>query len=1853
MIKTTIDSPNKGICTKNGSHCLILLFVFLLAASTITLGQVDQTNHKNTQVNENATLTFGVPLGNYNGRGLNLPVSLNYSSSVWRIEHWNSVRYYIPGVAGYGKQSVTYPIYSEHSTAGWKSSLDLPKIEWPLKDSYDYKGRPSSSNFRIAEVTIHMPDGSTHELRKGDTIYWGPLDATGTFYAVDGSRMRYDGIDADTGTLYMPDGTRYVLDAGTGQIIDRHGNQMTFNGSTWTDTLGRVIPNPIPTNPQAQDYTYNLPGLAGVNNGLQTYTFKWRELEDALTPNPDGSIPALRVIASHYLPDPHSAPSDSNQSNYPQPQPTPYQSLFQTAYVSYESGEEPQYPIPVMVVGKGQPSGLVFNPVVLTEIVLPDGTSYKFGYNVYGEINKVTYPTGAYDGYDYTATITEPEGFSQPYSQAERNITARKQSEKGDGSDIREWTYSESQGWSYIKLLSIIAPDKTRTEIYKYNPWASSDPNVMFAPFGFGDSISGSALEKRFYSTSETGLGGNILRRELFEYEQAVNTFIYTAPNTTPPYTKTIHARRNPRLKKEVSLIFEGSGPALSQTTTYSYDTTHEMTMGADQTGVNVHHYTVIDNSTAQTAPIAQIPTGNLAKQTETIFLNDLTYRNRNILGLPVETRVLNPANPGDVLAKSQFVYDEAAYFDNNYTTTGWENPNTNLRGNVTTARTWNKDTNTWIESHTMFDNFGNVRKVWDTSGDPTRFVETEYDPVYRYAYPTKTKAPAPDPSGVHGTTEGSEISRVFDFTTGLLLSVTDAKGQIATTDYDNLLRPIRINPPAGGSVSETIYNDTPNNIWVKSRQQIDENNWAESTTFYDNLGRAYKSHTKDLQGDVMSQVRFDNFGRVEKTSNPYRVDANGNPIETVYWSKLRYDEANRVVETFAPAPEGQTGMSLGTVQFGISTLPNLVGTYAVATDASGRKSRAISGIYGLMRVDEATGKGGTIDQDLGTLENPTQPTFYSYNIKGELTKITQGDPNQQGQPIQHRYFIYDSLGRLIRVRQLEQTPNPNLATSGNPENNQWTTGYTYDVLGNVVSVTDAKNITITNFYDKAGRTTKRTYSDGTPEVLYFYDGKGLSQAPQFSRGSLTKVTSTVSEDRFTSFDNHGRLLASQQITDGQTYNFSYRYNLSGALIEEIYPSGRIVRNFLDSDGGLSSVSTSAHGHVKQLASNFEYSANGSVKKMKLGNGLWETAQFNELQQLTQVGLGTTQTNNNLFKVDYEYGELNADGATVDTVKNIGNIAKTTTTIPTTNFVQTFKYDSINRLTEAKETTGATQNWKQTFGYDRFGNRTSFYQIVGSTELPTNNITKPTVDQTNNRFTTGQGYVYDFNGNLIQDAEGRSFTFNGDDKQTEVRDTATSVVIGQYYYDGSGARVKKYVPSTGETTIFVYDAGGALAAEYSTVVEPPTTAKTSYLTTDHLGSPRVITDGSGQVISRRDFMPFGEELGAGVGPRTEAQKYSIIGSDHIRKRFTGYEKDDETGLDFAEARMYQNKHGRFTAPDPLLASANAANPQTFNRYIYTGNNPVNYTDPGGLVWCRQDGSGSTHTYWTGGKQCDSGYSIADGQDVVITQGSFTSRSTNGPAGPGTVVTLNANGTVTVLNPSVPGEAARIADATGARSQAAQQEIISTPAAEVGGTITPRGLLPLPCPPDDSACGSGNVPWSNPLSQGASADEVLDAAQTTLELIGMVPGLEPADAASGLISLARGDNEGFALSVGAMIPIGGQAFTGAKWARRLEKAADTVHGNSLASTKLQNVYRITSEDGLYKIGISGGKTRQSDGLPFRATSQVSKLIKETGKQYRSEVIKQFPNRKAAREYETKLIKRYTRRFGRPPGNPTNR
>lgn len=86
------------------------------------------------------------------------------------------------------------------------------------------------------------------------------------------------------------------------------------------------------------------------------------------------------------------------------------------------------------------------------------------------------------------------------------------------------------------------------------------------------------------------------------------------------------------------------------------------------------------------------------------------------------------------------------------------------------------------------------------------------------------------------------------------------------------------------------------------------------------------------------------------------------------------------------------------------------------------------------------------------------------------------------------------------------------------------------------------------------------------------------------------------------------------------------------------------------------------------------------------------------------------------------------------------------------------------------------------------------------------------------------------------------------------------------------------------------------------------------------------------MLGRQDYAPFGMDLFAGTG----------LSSD---PRFAELSRDEEAGLDYARARMYQPRTGRFTAPDPVQAGL--FEPQRWNRYSYALNNSVVYADADG------------------------------------------------------------------------------------------------------------------------------------------------------------------------------------------------------------------------------------------------------------------------------------------------------------------
>jgi RHS repeat-associated protein len=144
---------------------------------------------------------------------------------------------------------------------------------------------------------------------------------------------------------------------------------------------------------------------------------------------------------------------------------------------------------------------------------------------------------------------------------------------------------------------------------------------------------------------------------------------------------------------------------------------------------------------------------------------------------------------------------------------------------------------------------------------------------------------------------------------------------------------------------------------------------------------------------------------------------------------------------------------------------------------------------------------------------------------------------------------------------------------------------------------------------------------------------------------------------------------------------------------------------------------------------------------------------------------------------------------------------------------------------------------------------------------------------------------------------------------------------------------------SGTKVIAEYKLGGAAASpnkEYiyagASLLATIASGTTTYHHPDHL-SVRLTTDTNGNLVGQQANFPFGEAW------------YSS--STTTKWRFTGYERDNESGNDYATARPYVNRLGRFASPDPVAGST--SNPQSLNRFAYVRNDPARLVDPRGAT----------------------------------------------------------------------------------------------------------------------------------------------------------------------------------------------------------------------------------------------------------------------------------------------------------------
>lgn len=986
--------------------------------------------------------------------------------------------------------------------------------------------------------------------------------------------------------------------------------------------------------------------------------------------------------------------------------------------------------------------------------------------------------------------------------------------------------------------------------------------------------------------------------------------------------------RQNPRISKVESTNDAGQTSA----TSFEYD--------------NYNNPTIIrDHDFASPGQL-----GTELERTEITYETNSNWTDRRLLSLPLIVRkIVN----GATVQRTDFEYDnygtndsqltlrnDIIMFDQTYNpASGYYDTNTKYRGNVTKITAFSdaalqpSDPSASITT-VKYDIAGNA--VETTLNCCNKLVQG-YSKSTEYAYRM---------SETRGANGELTATATYDFNTGLVKTNTDVNNQVTNYTYDpNNLRQTRVDRPDGGYTTFEYQDglvNGPNGLkwsYVKSTIKVDAAKEVSSWSYLDGRGSKVRSLGPQFNGEHQNVIdtEYNAMGQVARASNPYTATSFSSPINpSNNWTTPTYDPLDRIV--LVTLPDGNTSQN------------EFNGTILTSTDQAGKKRRLIvNALARVIRTDEPD-----INGNLGDVNSPNQPTFYEYDGNGNLSKVTQ----TEGSITQERLFRYDSLSRLTHEKQVEETPTLDDNGVKNLTTGQWTRVYKYNTSGKLIEGVDARGVKTSLTYDALQRVKTVTYTGETgyltPDITYTYDEE---RTGFFNKGSLTKVETAQETDmpptsQVYDYDLMGRIKKHTQSVGTNNYTLEYGYNLAGQPISEKYPSGRTVSLQIDSIGRPSAISDAQRTYT----SGYQYASHGGISSVNFGNGTVESFGYDS-QRLQLTNQSLVKATEVIQKYEYGYGKVDLATGNLDATKNNGQLARIdsyiggTTSNPTKQWQQRFDYDSLGRLREVRDHRGDTNalSYKYIFDFDRYGNlfRKSSSNPAAGQETPLNYqwIEDSDIDKTKNRFSSATGTQYDEAGNVTRDTKfrGLDYKYDANGRMVWSKLANNTGLDATSVYNGFGQRVATKVNDIWR--MFVYDFSGKVVAEYGGLT-PTDEGGIRYYMQDRQGSTSAILNQSGFVQSRFNYQAFGEEIGANIGMRTTAQGFGS--NQSVRNKYALTERDEASGLDHTWWRKLENQVGRWTSPDPYKGSASLDDPQSFNRYAYVTNDPMNYADPTGL-----------------------------------------------------------------------------------------------------------------------------------------------------------------------------------------------------------------------------------------------------------------------------------------------------------------
>lgn len=838
-----------------------------------------------------------------------------------------------------------------------------------------------------------------------------------------------------------------------------------------------------------------------------------------------------------------------------------------------------------------------------------------------------------------------------------------------------------------------------------------------------------------------------------------------------------------------------------------------------------------------------------------------------------------------------------------------------------------------------------------------TRSTRTEFDANHRFAQTTYDS---------YNNVVSGVLSRHSIF--GGPTKVRDVNGVVTRIDYDQEGNEVQRSDDTGAwkYTKKLRCTEAGANCPSAAKYKVETyvSGGGKSFEYVDLLGRVVRAGKVMFDGrESLVDTEYDNMGRVKRKSEPYYSG------ETQYWSSFEYDLLGRVIKLTAP-----DGTQSTTTYDGYKT--TLV---ANASDTSKK----------LTKVEERDGLGNLVK----VTDNLQGTISYAYDVMGHMvTSTTQAS----GKTVTVK-ICYDSLGRKIAMHDpdkggflgnanasCEQVANY-LDTPAKDKLTGWWF-YKYNDFGDLIEQTDPKKQVSTMEYDALGRMVDRTdyYASAAVDThthWYFDKPYGATAALTKTQLKLTAVVESfgvINNDcsganycQTYEYDDKSRV--TDTITylpnDDTGYHQSIEFDAIGRpvvqrdVLNDLLSGQSGTRNYYNTYGYATQINDLATGDVLQKT--LSVNARGQVLTETRNNGAagqvtntYDPETGRLANQYVSVLGALVQIQN----VTYQWDVLGNLKSRLNQSANLAGSANK-------NLKESFCYDGLNRLIKSYADTLAgacnISESSQDVKYDGLGNIT-WKKELGSYSYSGKG--PHAVTSTSN----GGSYTYDNNGNLVSDAA-RSITYSSYDQPLRITKSGNSVdfkygpdrarfervdnisnKITKTHYLGNIERIENQGSGVVEWKRYI---GGAIYTVRTTATTTNGSVsyslqKTdkSFVYNDHLGSLDVVVNALGKVTHSASFDAWGNRRsGENWTQAFSASSLVLSGYDQqiTRRGFTNHEMLDDFGLIHMNGRIYDPRLSRFLQADPMIQAA--SNIQSYNRYSYVWNNPLNATDPSGYL----------------------------------------------------------------------------------------------------------------------------------------------------------------------------------------------------------------------------------------------------------------------------------------------------------------